>query len=564
MKFRLIESFEGDDLKLDESLFDGSSIKENWCDDKLDELISKPKSEWTQDDYEAYFYCKNALAERDYYDSYDESLNGVTNMNHNLEEDWSKGLSFTFKITTNSLQNACKSGSILVGGKNRTDLSSMYSRTSLRFRIADKPYSLANDGYINVDRNESELHVNLYDKDFTYKDIGGKSNFNKAKLTQEMEELKNSIKNDLKDAGLVITQSKVEVGGSPKFNTTWRQAQKYNEDLDLSNDEDFDTYSNFNADLYNAMSDVVYNYESKGVSKKDIEKAVEWFLTHFFDNYEEDELEESKHIQKTRKKSSKLRESNYYGLNDRSEFDDDKALYNNELESGSFWELRTTPKATMGRIADILMKVGEYFVHYYGEDGEDYFNNDLLPKAVDSGVKFGIDSDKLEFVKNWFDSGCHDGEMSKKIWGESYTRKKSSKSSLSESHWDDDDDMSWLENVPLYREDHYSDNYIELNDHNIFNRLDFNGAIKTSDDEAIFYEVYTDMVNAAAEKFERITGVPIYLLGRSGRHVCVELNKENAKRFDELQDVQEKLEKEFIDEVQGFINNFELRKNGLN
>ena len=72
------------------------------------------------------------------------------------------------------------------------------------------------------------------------------------------------------------------------------------------------------------------------------------------------------------------------------------------------------------------------------------------------------------------------------------------------------------------------------------------------------------MVNAAAEKFERITGVPIYLLGCSGRHVCVELNKENAKRFDELQDVQEKLEKEFIDEVQGFINNFELRKNGLN
>ena len=130
--------------------------------------------------------------------------------------------------------------------------------------------------------------------------------------------------------------------------------------------------------------------------------------------------------------------------------------------------------------------------------------------------------------------------------------------------FDDDDDMSWQENVPLYREDRYSDNYIELNDHNIFNRLDFNGAIKTSNDETIFYEVYTYLVNAAAEKFERITGVPIYLLGRSGRHVCVELNKENAKRFDELQDVQEKLEKEFIDEVEGFINNFELKKNRLN
>lgn len=246
---------------------------------------------------------------------------GATSVNNSLEEDWSKGLSFTFKITTNSLQNAFKNGSVRVGGQNKADLSSMYGDTSLRFKIVGKPYSSANDGYINVDRNESELHVNLYDKDFTYKDIGGKSNFNKAKLTQEMEELKNSIENDLKDAGLVITQSKVEVGGSPKFNTTWRQAQKYNEDLDLSNDKDFDTYSNFNSDLYNAMSDVVYDYSSKGISKKDIEKAVEWFLTHFFDDYDEGKLEENKHIQKAKsytsaKSKSPLSESRWDDYDD--------------------------------------------------------------------------------------------------------------------------------------------------------------------------------------------------------------------------------------------------------
>lgn len=228
--------------------------------------------------------------------------------NDSLEEDWSKGLSFTFKITTNSLQNAFKNGSVRVGGQNKADLSSMYGDTSLRFKIVGKPYSSANDGYINVDRNESELHVNLYDKDFTYKEFGGKSNFNKAKLTQEMEELKNSIENDLKDAGLVITQSKVEVGGSPKFDTTWRQAQKYNEDLDLSDDKDFDTYSNFNSDLYNTMSDVVYDYSSKGISKKDIEKAVEWFLTHFFDDYDEDKLEENKHIKKAKSYASQVAE----------------------------------------------------------------------------------------------------------------------------------------------------------------------------------------------------------------------------------------------------------------
>ena len=48
-------------------------MNENWADDKLDELSKKPKSEWTQEDHEDYVYCKNANAERDYYDSIDES-----------------------------------------------------------------------------------------------------------------------------------------------------------------------------------------------------------------------------------------------------------------------------------------------------------------------------------------------------------------------------------------------------------------------------------------------------------------------------------------------------------
>lgn len=98
------------------------------------------------------------------------------------------------------------------------------------------------------------------------------------------------------------------------------------EDLDLSNDEDFDTYSNFNSDLYNAMSDVVYDYSSKGISKKDIEKAVEWFLTHFFDDYDEDKLEENKHIKKAKsytsaKSKSPLSESRWDDYDDAEELD---------------------------------------------------------------------------------------------------------------------------------------------------------------------------------------------------------------------------------------------------
>lgn len=48
-------------------------ITERWSDDALEELSKKPKEEWTEDDWDTYNYCKNANAERDYYDSLDES-----------------------------------------------------------------------------------------------------------------------------------------------------------------------------------------------------------------------------------------------------------------------------------------------------------------------------------------------------------------------------------------------------------------------------------------------------------------------------------------------------------
>ena len=52
---------------------DNSKLTERWSDDALDELSKKPKDEWTEADWDTYNYCKNANAERDYYDSLDES-----------------------------------------------------------------------------------------------------------------------------------------------------------------------------------------------------------------------------------------------------------------------------------------------------------------------------------------------------------------------------------------------------------------------------------------------------------------------------------------------------------
>ena len=50
-------------------------VTERWADDALAELANKPKSEWTEADWDTYNYCKNANAERDYYDSLDETIN---------------------------------------------------------------------------------------------------------------------------------------------------------------------------------------------------------------------------------------------------------------------------------------------------------------------------------------------------------------------------------------------------------------------------------------------------------------------------------------------------------
>lgn len=51
-----------------------STDEKRWTDQALDELKNKPKTEWTEDDWDTYHYCKNANAERDYCDSLDEDF----------------------------------------------------------------------------------------------------------------------------------------------------------------------------------------------------------------------------------------------------------------------------------------------------------------------------------------------------------------------------------------------------------------------------------------------------------------------------------------------------------
>ena len=60
---------------------------------------------------------------------------------------------------------------------------------------------------------------------------------------------------------------------------------------------------------------------------------------------------------------------------------------------------------------------------------------------------------------------------------------------------------------------------------------------------------WMNLVDDSLAEFEDLTGVSVYTLGRSGRHVCVDLNLKNLIGFDDLKDVVEKLQKQLIDDA---------------
>lgn len=92
--------------------------------------------------------------------------------------------------------------------------------------------------------------------------------------------------------------------------------------------------------------------------------------------------------------------------------------------------------------------------------------------------------------------------------------------------------------------------------HKILEELDikfYDGYIELSDNHTLWQinscisqEVYWMWVEDFAQFFYEETGVVVYCEGRSGRHVVVEGNLDNALQIDKLKEVQQRLEEEFI------------------
>ena len=102
-----------------------------------------------------------------------------------------------------------------------------------------------------------------------------------------------------------------------------------------------------------------------------------------------------------------------------------------------------------------------------------------------------------------------------------------------------------IEAINNLNEHHYEDydggygTVLELNDnHTIWKLTNEN----KSDEE------WASIVNSKLAQFEAETGVELLLLGRMGRHACVEPTYDNCMNFDFLQETQERLEEEAINE----------------
>lgn len=101
-------------------------------------------------------------------------------------------------------------------------------------------------------------------------------------------------------------------------------------------------------------------------------------------------------------------------------------------------------------------------------------------------------------------------------------------------------------NIDLYRVFN-GDYYIELHSNRTLWKIESN----------ITNDEYNMLVGVKIHEFEEITGVEVYTLGRSGRHICIDLSAENILRYDELKDIALELEQELIREINNNKDNYE-------
>lgn len=92
------------------------------------------------------------------------------------------------------------------------------------------------------------------------------------------------------------------------------------------------------------------------------------------------------------------------------------------------------------------------------------------------------------------------------------------------------------------------DGMLELSDKHVMWEFDNRNFTENSG----FDDIYYLMVQEELKVFKEETGVEISLLGRSGRHICIDDTPENRERYYELQNIVTEKIKKFIE----LVNNY--------
>jgi len=91
--------------------------------------------------------------------------------------------------------------------------------------------------------------------------------------------------------------------------------------------------------------------------------------------------------------------------------------------------------------------------------------------------------------------------------------------------------------------------YLQLHDNHTMWEIDVGEDDLSGEELSRMYEF---LVNNAIVDFKSETGVEVYLLGRSGRHVCVDYNLDNLIDYDRLKNTALGLEKEVINNINSY------------
>jgi len=100
----------------------------------------------------------------------------------------------------------------------------------------------------------------------------------------------------------------------------------------------------------------------------------------------------------------------------------------------------------------------------------------------------------------------------------------------------------YLEDL-IYEAKYYEDGYT------MYLQLHDNHTLYDIDNPNFTDQDYYDLTMTVSDEFEEQTGIEVYGLGRSGRHICVDLTLENLENYKDLVDTALELEKWFIEQA---------------